>query len=458
MGVLSSLAGLAIKGRRTVLHLRPRCQGMLANVLRSRYNARTVPDTPHDTPAASSLDLSALKIDRGPERKRGVSRRPFGWGLLLISLVTVGAWGLYAWRTAPTAVQVAVATTLNATGAAALLHASGYVVAQRQADVASKATGRLVALYVGPGDRVKSGQVLAKIESADMAARLHHAQANLAAARAALAQARAAADEAKLDYERKRGLLDANLVSKAEFDAASARHATAQAGVTSAEALVQAADAAVRAAAVELDNTIIRAPFDGTVLTKNADVGEIVAPFGSSATARAAVVRIADLRSLMVEADVSERHLDQVAIGSPCEITLDAYPQRRYRGVVETIVPTADRAKATVLTKIRFADLDDRVLPEMSAKVAFLSAKPPAETAATSPRVAVPADAVVAKGDQRVVFLVRNGRLVQTAIDVGDSANGLTEVRGAVVPGDRVVVNPPQGLADGARVTVRPTK
>jgi RND family efflux transporter MFP subunit len=326
-------------------------------------------------------------------------------------------------------------------------------VAQRQADVASKATGRLVDLYVGPGDRVKSGQILAKIESADVTARLHQAQANEAAARAALAQARAAADEATLDYDRKRGLRDAQLVSQAEFDASSARHATAQAGVASAQAVVAAAEAAVRAAAVELDSTVIRAPFDGTVLTKNADVGEIVAPFGSSTTARAAVVRIADMSSLMVEADVSERHLDQVNIDDPCEITLDAYPQQRYHGVVETIVPTADRAKATVLTKIRFTDRDARVLPEMSAKVAFLSAQ--TSLAPTALRITVPDQAVVARNDRSVVFLVRNEQAVETAVTTGSSANGLTEVRDGVGPGDRVILNPPADLSNGARVEVR---
>jgi RND family efflux transporter MFP subunit len=371
-----------------------------------------------------------------------------------VAVALVGAWAAYSWSTAAIPVEVGTATTISATNASPLLHASGYVVAQRQADVASKATGRLVALYVGPGDRVTAGQVLAKIESADMTARLHQAQASVAAAQAAVAQASAAANEARLDFERKQGLLQAELISTAEFDMATARHATAQAGVASAEAQVRAAEALVRAAAVELDNTVIRAPFDGTVLTKNADVGEIVAPFGSSATARAAVVRIADMRSLMVEADVSERHLDQVTQGSPCEITLDAYPQQRYQGVVATIVPTADRAKATVLTKIRFEQLDDRVLPEMSAKVAFLSgASPPPPS--NAPRIAVPPDAITEQNGRKAVFLVRDNRAVRTTVETGASGNGVVEVRGAVASGDRVVLNPPEELSDGARVVVR---
>jgi RND family efflux transporter MFP subunit len=409
------------------------------------------------TPATDPVDLSALRIDRPRERPPRRGPRPFfGWGIA-VAVIVVGAWAAYSWTTSPIAVEVGSATSFSANNASALLHASGYVVAQRQADVASKATGRLVELYVGPGDRVSAGQVLAKIESADVTARLHQAQAGLAAAQAAVAQAQAAADEARLDFDRKQRLQDANLVSGAEFDVASARHATAQAGVVSAEAQVRAAEASVRAARVELDNTVIRAPFDGTVLTKNADVGEIVAPFGSSATARAAVVRIADMRSLMVEADVSERHLDQVAKGSPCEITLDAYPQQRYRGTVETIVPTADRAKATVLTKIRFTDLDDRVLPEMSAKVAFLATEP-GDGAAEAPRIVVPAEAITERNGRKAVFLVRNNRAVSTTVETGASANGGIEVRGAVASGDRVVLNPPDRLVDGAHVVVRASK
>jgi RND family efflux transporter MFP subunit len=422
--------------------------------MKTRYNhgvVRTASDL--QRPDTDPVDLSALRIDRSRGRgPRPGSRYALAWGLVGVALV-VGGWTWYSLRNSSLSLDVASVTTTSATGTAAVLHASGYVVAQRQADVASKATGRLVALYVGPGDRVKNGQILARIESADVTARLHQAQANEAAARAALAQARAAADEATLDYERKRGLRDAQLVSQSEFDVSSARHATAQAGVASAQAGVAAAEAAVRAAAVELDSTVIRAPFDGTVLTKNADVGEIVAPFGSSTTARAAVVRIADMASLMVEADVSERHLDQVSIGSPCEITLDAYPQQRYHGVVETIVPTADRAKATVLTKIRFTDRDPRVLPEMSAKVAFLSGEE--SPAPTALRIAVPDQAVVSREDRRVVFVLRNQKAVETAVVTGASTNGLTEIRNGVGPGDRVILNPPADLKDGTRVDAR---
>ncbi|MEO6665819.1 MAG: efflux RND transporter periplasmic adaptor subunit [Nitrospiria bacterium] len=422
---------------------------------RSRYNSdfrRGTVDL-----KTEEFDLSALTIDRGPARSPR-PRRSRVRGLVWVGLAVLGliaAVGIYAWQTAPISVQVAQVANPTASHAAALLNAGGYVVAQRQADVASKATGRLVALLVGPGDRVKAGQIIARIESSDVAARFAQAQANFAAADAAVAQARAGAEEARLQYDRKRRLLEERLIAGAEFDVVSARHAGAQASVSAAEANRAAAGAAVRSAQVDIDNTVIRAPFTGTVLTKNADVGEIVAPFGSSAGSRAAVVRIADMDSLKVEADVSERNLDQVRVGSPCEITLDAFPQTRYRGVVDTIVPTADRAKATVLTKIRFLDPDERVLPEMSAKVAFLSS--PTSEAPRSDRPTVPAAAIVSRGGRSVVFVVRDARAVEVPVEVGASIAGTVEVRG-VVAGEPVILSPPPNLRTGQRVSPLPAR
>ena len=399
------------------------------------------------------VDLSTLTIDRSRDRIPNRRRAPVWLWVVLIALAGLAIWLARAWETAGIGVQVATVAALSGGSASTVLNASGYVVAQRQADVASKATGRLVALYVGPGDRVKLGQMIARIESADMAARLAEARANVAVAKSALVQAKAADDEARLDHDRKRRLLDAQLISSSAFDVVEARRIRAQAGVVSAEAMIVAAEAAARSAEVELANTDIRAPFDGTVLSKNADVGEIVAPMGSSATSKAAVVRIADMTSLLVEADVSERNLDQVRVGAPCEITLDAFPDTRYRGVVETIVPTADRAKATVLTKIRFVDKDARVLPEMSAKVAFLSAPRAASDAPAASRLAVPGGAIVSRDGRSTVFVVRDARAVETPIETGAAINGLVEVRGGLSAGDRVVVNPPTSLRSGTRVT-----
>lgn len=253
------------------------------------------------------------------------------------------------------------------------LSASGYVVAQRQASVASKGTGRLEHLGVAVGDQVKEGRVLARLEHTDVDALLRQTQARLGIAKAVLTNSEADLTDATLAYNRSKTLLAQQFVTQAEYDSAKVRLHRAQAAVRSAKAGVLAALAEVQAAEVQVENTHIRAPFDGTVLKKFAEVGEVVAPLAASASSRGAVFLIADLTSLQVEAEVSETMIGRVHMQQQAEITLDAIPGQRYRGEVVQILPTADRSKATVLVKVRILDLDPRVLPEMSAKVVFLS-------------------------------------------------------------------------------------
>ncbi len=243
--------------------------------------------------------------------------------------------------------------------------------------------------------------------------------------------------------------MEEGLVPRADFDAAEARFRGADAAVASAESGVLAAEAAVRAAEVEVENTLIRAPFDGTVLTKNAEVGEVVAPFGSSTQVKAAIVTMADMSSLQVEADVSESNIEKIRLGQRAEIGLDAYPETKYEGVVHTIVPTADRAKATVLTKIRFINKDDRVLPEMSAKVAFLSEP---ESQGSAPKVVVQPGAIVTREDRKVAFRVRQDRVEMVPVETGGPLGSQVQVRKGLNPGDRVVLNPPENLEPGDRV------
>lgn len=404
-----------------------------------------------DTPAT---DLSRLKIERdglpGPNPSRW--RRTVLWGV--VGLVMVIAFILY-YRSAgirSEIVEVVPVSVIRTDQAIPILNGSGYVVAQRRAAVASKGTGRLVELRVKEGDRVKKGDILGRLESADMQAALARAQANLSLARADLDRAETEFKDAALQFDRKASLMEDRLVSKADYDAAEARRDSARAGVDSGRAAIKAAEAAVRAAEVDLEYTVIRAPFDGTILTKNADVGEVVAPFGSSASAKAAVVTMADMGSLQVEADVSETNIQKIRPGQRCEITLDAYPGSTYEGRVEAIVPTVDRAKATVLTKIRFSTLDERVLPEMSARVAFLSDPPeggnPAEI------TAVPPGAVVRKADRLVVFRYHDDGVEEVPVNVAGPYGAFTEIRDGLSPGDRIVVNPPQGLKTGDRVRI----
>jgi len=289
--------------------------------------------------------------------------------LAAVLLATSGALG------SAVPVRLTPATMVSPMRSGAVLIASGYVVAQRKAAVASKGTGRLVYLGVVEGDRVRVGQVIARIEDADVRAQLAEAQANLDLSRADLRDAERA-------LARERMLMDSNSTSQASYDAAEARYQRVKANIAVAQAALQSAQ-------VALENTVIRAPFDGTVLTKNADVGEVVAPLAASAFSKSAVVTVADLRSLQVEADVAESNLEAVSPGQPCEIVLDAYPDARYPGSVAMIVPTADRAKATVQVKVAFRSYDARVLPEMSAKVHFLP-RPSRVAVDTQPVLVVP--------------------------------------------------------------------
>jgi RND family efflux transporter MFP subunit len=237
-----------------------------------------------------------------------------------------------------------------------------------------------------------------------------------------------------------------------DFDTADARYKRAQAAVTGAESAITSAQAALKAADVAVEYTRIRAPFDAVVLTKDADVGDIVTPLGAAANAKASVVTIADMSSLQVEADVSESNLSKVKAGQPCEVQLDALPNDRFRGVVHMIVPTADRSKASVMVKVRFLEPDPRILPEMSARVAFLERSVTKNEEA--PKTAVNPAAVITKDGKTLVYIVQSDRVIETPVITGEKMGDLVEVREGLTPGVAVVLNPPRNLKNGARITV----
>ncbi len=409
--------------------------------------------------AESNLnDLSKLRIDRSresnPEESQANRKYLFFLGGVAVAAVAIFMLFFRGTLASSVEVQTFTVTAMSPAQADAVLTASGYVVAQRKAAVASKGTGRLVFLGVEEGDQVEAGQIIARLESNDVAAMLAQARANLTLAKAHLPQSQADLQEATIQYERYKTLVAEQLVPRADFDAAEARYKRAAAAVIADSAAIKAAAATVRAAEVAVENTNIRAPFDGTVLTKNADVGEVVAPFGSATSARAAVVSIADMSSLEVEADVSESNIQRIKPGQPCEIVLDAYQDTRYPGVVGKIVPTADRAKATVLTKIKFVERDERVLPEMSAKVTFL-AKASAENIMNSAKkIAVSPAAIVNRENQKVAFVVRDGRVTETPVEIAGTLGNLLEVRSGLAEGNQVVLNPPENMATGMKVEV----
>ena len=395
---------------------------------------------------AKNADLAALRINRSPEAtEAGPAGRARRWlliGLPTAAILVVGAVFVITGGALSAALPVRLtpATMVSPMRAGAVLVASGYVVAQRKAAVASKGTGRLVYLGVVEGDRVRAGQVIARIEDADVKAQLAQAQANLQVSRAEL-------HDAQRSLARERLLADSGASSQASVDAAEARYERVKASIA-------AAEAAVLAAQVSLENTVIRAPFDGTVLTKNADVGEVVAPLAGSAFSKSAVVTIADLGSLQVEADVAESNLEAISAGQPGEIVLDAYPDERYPGVVAKIVPTADRAKATVQVKVAFRSYDARVLPEMSAKVHFLP-RPSRVAVDTQPVLVVPGTAVTERNGRAVVFVVERGRAVEVPVVVGRQVGSSVAIREGLRPGVRVVDSVSARLRGGAKVTVQ---
>ncbi len=399
----------------------------------------------------SESDLSKLKISRDPaaapvkSRRRGLKRV-----VLIVLVLAVAALLVARSMMAPVEVETATVSVAYRSQSYTQLNATGYVVAQRKAAVASKATGRLEWLGVREGSVVRQNEVLARLENRDVTASMEQAAANIKVTQANLEQGEAELNEAQRNFNRSRDLLAKNFVSPAAHDIAVGRLEKAKAAVSGYRAAIAVAQANHRASQVAVEQTLIRAPFDGVVLTKNANVGDVITPFSSALGSQAAVVTMADMTTLEVEADISESNLAKVKIDQPCEIQLDALPDTRFRGRLLRLVPTVDRSKATVLAKVRFAELDPRILPEMSAKVSFLSQEVPA--AERGARVAVHPAAVVTRDGKSVVFAVRDGRAVQLVVEAGDKVGELLEIKAGVAAGDKLVLRPAEKLRDGMRV------
>jgi HlyD family secretion protein len=403
----------------------------------------------------SGPDISRLKIDRSGAgavalRPRGRLRRLMVPALVVVAAAIVSLFA-YNWLLrGPVAVETASVTMSYPSQAYTELNATGYVVAQRKAAVATKATGRLVWLGVEEGSRVKKDEIIARLENLDVKATREQAAANLQLAKANLEQGLAELRDAETSLKRSEELLAQGFVSRAAHDIAVARHDKARANIASLQAGIAAAQANLRGTDVAVEQTLIRAPFDGVVLTKAANVGDVVTPFSSALDAKGAVVTMADMSTLEVEADVSESNLSRVRIGQPVEIQLDALPDVRFRGVVARTVPTVDRSKATVMTKIRFLEADARILPEMSAKVAFLSQE--ISDAERAPRAALNSAALTTRAGRNVVFVVRGDKVAEVPVETGAKMGDLVEIRSGPQPGEKVVLRPSAKLHDGAAV------
>jgi len=392
-----------------------------------------------------NADLSSLRIDRSnktvnPDRNKGLINTI----ITVIVLVVVGFAIYYGYTklfTADIEVSLTSVTLQTPAQSNAVLTASGYVVAQRKAAVASKATGRLVQLGVVEGDAVFKNQIIARIEDSDIKAQLEQAKANQKLSEADL-------KESERNYNRQLELLKSGFTSQMDVDAAETRYQKVLASIDVAKAMVLGAE-------VALENTLIRAPFNGTVLTKNADVGEVVAPLGAGVNSRGAVVTMADMTSLQVEADVSESNIEKIKPDQGCQITLDAYPSYNYAGYVAKIVPTADRSKATVMVKVGFKNYDTRVLPEMSAKVLFLNDIEKDVVLTQEQYLVLPKNAIRKEGGNSFVFVVRNDLATEMPVSIGRDLGDYYEITGGLNNGDRVINNLTDEIKNEVKVKIK---
>jgi len=399
-------------------------------------------------------ELKSLRIDRAPER-RGLPR----WLLPALAVAVLALGAFFAWRAlgsrlfAPE-VDISTISLVSPAQGAQLLVATGYVVPQRKANISPRIGGRVAKIFVEDGTVVKAGQVIAVLEDADYRAQLAQAQADLKAAEAREVRAQVDLQDAQRQYDREQIVQKQGVSTPAALDAATAKLGVTKAALAASGAEVAAARARVEVAKVNLDNCYVKAPFSGRITQKLTDVGEIVFGFTSAGNAgNGGIASLADFDSLQVEADVSESQVAKLAIGTPAEIVLDAFPDRRYRGKVAEVRPRVDRAKATVTVKVAFVDDARDVLPDMGAKVTFLTKALDEAAQKAPPTPAVSPDALVDRGDSKAVFVLQPDGTVRSApVITGGPLGNLLSLRQGPAPGTRVVRSPPPDLKDGMRV------
>jgi RND family efflux transporter MFP subunit len=401
-------------------------------------------------------DLDALRIEREPER-RGLGRWII-WAGLIIVIAALG-FGGWRWitRARPIEVQATTVTMRPAGTQAAVLNASGYVTARRRATVSSKITGKVVEVNVEEGRRVAQGQVLARLDDSTPRAALALAEAQAEAARRALRENEVRLAQAQLNQRRTAQLLQERIASQSQLDDAKAESDSIEARVAALQEQIRVAERQIEVQQADLDNYVIRAPFSGIAISKDAQAGEMVSPVtAGGGFTRTGICTIVDMNSLEIEVDVNESYISRVNAGQNADAVLDAYPDWHIPARVITLVPTADRQKATVLVRLAFVRLDPRILPDMAIKVTFL--REGDDTAATDgrqPVPLVPRPAIKTAGTDNFAFVVRGDAVQRRAIRVGGTDGDRVEVLGGLQPGERVVLSPPPNLADGSKVIVR---
>jgi RND family efflux transporter MFP subunit len=397
-------------------------------------------------------DLDALRIEREPERT-GVARWIIWTGLLIL----LAALGLAGWRWAmrerPVEVQVATVSVRAAGTQAAVLNASGYVTARRRATVSSKITGKVVEVDVEEGKNVVQGQVLARLDDSTPKAALALAEAQAEAARRGLRENEVRLDQARLAERRAAQLLQDRIVSQSQLDQAKADADSIDAHIAALKEQIRVTERQIEVQQTDLTNYVIRAPFSGVAISKDAQPGEMVSPVSAGGGfTRTGICTIVDMHSLEIEVDVNESYISRVKPGQDVDAVLDAYPDWHIPAHVITLVPTADRQKATVLVRLGFKQLDPRILPDMAIKVTFLRE---AGDAAAQPTALVPRPAIKTLGADNFAFVVRGDVVERRAVRLGGTDGDRVEVLAGLQSGDRVVLSPPPTLADGSKVIVQ---
>jgi len=398
--------------------------------------------------SSSKPTLDGLRIERGAEREP----QSKSW-LVVAAVVVLLALGAAIWwhsRAGAVEVQTALARDSSSGGSdRTVLNASGYVTARREATVSSKVTGKVTEVLIEEGMKVKASQIVARLDDSNVKASLDVAQAQLESAKAALAETEAQLKNADQEFQRTTELAKQHIASQSDLDLAESNAKALQAHLTQQKLDIVVADRQVAEWQQQMDDMIIRAPFDGVITTKDAQPGEMISPISAGGGfTRTGIGTIVDMASLEIEIDVNESYINRVEPGQPVEATLDAYPNWKIPCKVIAIIPTADREKSTVKVRVGFDQLDPRILPDMSVKVAFRDS---GGTAAAR-TVIVPKNSVLNRDGRDVVFVVQNDRAERRAVTVTDTQNDDSVLSAGVSAGEKVVVSAPAGLQDGMAV------
>jgi len=400
-------------------------------------------------------DLGSLRIDDRSRTSRKSGKRPAIIVVVLALLVGAGAAYFFLQGRTPV-VEVAVARTAGDPRAQALLNASGYVTPRRRATVAAKLTGRVTGVFFDEGLHVHDGQELATLDDSDLRRSLDSAKADRDASQAAIADFEVQLKYAELELKRADSLLAAGVQSQEALDSARTNVESLKAKIALAKSQVASSTARIGEAQQAVDNCVIRAPFDGIIVSKDAQVGEMVSPISAGGGfTRTGIATIVDMNSNEIEVDVNESYIARVKPGQKAIATLDAYPDWQIPSSVRTVIPTADRQKATVKVRVSFIHLDPKILPDMGVKVAFLSDEPKTGSKAAAARAIVPQNAVRKEGDSSVVWLVKDGKIERRAVTLGAEHGSDVEVMAGISAGDSLVIHGPEGLHEEQAVEIK---